>query len=154
MAKVRSDYAGSLEARQGKMKNSCFNVSSLLKKIPTSLRKDSACRQSTIEKDMADIEQSPQLLGLSEFAFFQLAHSQWFGRELPERAMERIFADYPFKNSIPFWVRHLGRSVLSRQFQGALALREIWTPDPDQSTATPGMTVVSLVFYPDPAISP
>lgn len=128
------------------MKNSFFDIPSLLRKISASLRKKSARSQISLEKDMVEIEQSSALLGLSEFNFFQLAHAQWYGRELPERDMERIFADYLFKSRVPFWVRHLNRSVQSQQFGRTPSLREFRAPGTDQSVSL-GMTLSCFALY-------
>ncbi len=71
-----------------------------------------------VEADRVGI--ASELLQISEFDFFRLAYSQWFGRDIPVPRLEHIFAEYVFEDIVPYWVRHLSRRVLKRSDQGVL----------------------------------
>lgn len=60
------------------------------------------------------------VLQIGEFQFLQLAHSRWFGRDLNEAALNRLFASYMLRNEVPLWARHLAREVLDRDAAGRL----------------------------------
>ena len=49
-------------------------------------------------------------LEVSEFAIFRDAYSAWYGREMPEKQVEKIFVQYLQENKVPFWVRDYARS--------------------------------------------
>ena len=61
-----------------------------------------------------------RLLQITEFKFFHLAYTQWFGNEISENRLEHIFAEYMFEDIVPHWVRHFTRKILSLNGQGAL----------------------------------
>ena len=55
---------------------------------------------------------SAEILEKSEFDVFEMAYQAWY-REVPDvDRLERIFADYMFDESMPFWVRQFTRSTL------------------------------------------
>jgi hypothetical protein len=112
-------------------------------------------RHDTMQQDTARIHISSKLLQISEFRFFQLSYSQWYGRELPERSMEYIFADYMFKDEIPHWARYFSRKVLSLYFKNRLNPREFnlnctIPPRPLKRSELPKIFVllsIYLIFY-------
>ena len=78
-------------------------------------------RQQDYEnRDLDRVMVASRLLQISEFNFFGLAHSCWYGQEIKEHSLEYIFAEYMFEDKIPHWVRHLARTILSRDEQGML----------------------------------
>ena len=137
------------------MKKNFFDFRSLSRQLVNLLKKDRANKEDMREQDISKIEASSRLLGISEFRFFQLAYSQWYGREMPESSMEHIFADYMLKNVVPHWARHLSRIVLSRYFEGTLEPQDFNIPlplesldlDNSKSVNTIFMPVIYLIFY-------
>jgi hypothetical protein len=85
----------------------CYWVLNLIKKaVPDN--------QDVFGNDGEKVEISSRLLQMSEFKFLQLAYSWWYGRDISEKNMESIFADYMLKNEVPHWARHFARQVLSQ----------------------------------------
>jgi len=84
------------------------------------VRKSVPANQNVVGNDCEKVEISSRLLMMSEFKFFQLAYSWWYGRDISEKKMESIFADYMLKDEVPHWVRHFARQVVSQYFQGVL----------------------------------
>ncbi|MCW5699660.1 MAG: hypothetical protein KIT00_07455 [Rhodospirillales bacterium] len=66
------------------------------------------------------MSESARSLDLKEFDYFRLAYRRWFGRQPHEKYLEKIFADYMFRQVAPHWVRHLNRTVLDMQRDGTL----------------------------------
>jgi hypothetical protein len=73
-----------------------------------------------VQEETDQISIASDILQISEFNFFRLAYSQWFGREIPVSRLEHIFAEYVFKEIVPYWVRHLSRRVMKKLDQGIL----------------------------------
>lgn len=73
-----------------------------------------------VGNDDEKVEISSRLLQVSEFKFFQLAYSRWYGRDISEKNLESIFTDYMLKNDVPHWTRHFARQVLSQYSDGIL----------------------------------
>jgi len=88
------------------------------------IKKSVAHNQDAVEIDLERVERSSKLLQISEFNFFQLAYERWYGRNMCEKRMERIFTDYILKNEVPHWARHCARDVLSRYSRGLLDVTE------------------------------
>lgn len=105
-------------------------------------------------KDLERVMVASRLLQITEFNFFGLAYSCWYGQEIHERSLEYIFAEYMFEDKIPHWVRHLARTVLSRDEQGTLDPEEydIVRPKPSRRLKYYGvgytimLTVIVVVF--------
>jgi hypothetical protein len=66
------------------------------------------------------------VLQIGEFQVLQLAYRSWFGRDLPETLIDRLFTSYMLRNEVPHWARHFARDILKRDAAGAL--------DPDHPT--------------------
>lgn len=77
-------------------------------------------KKDRTEKDVAQTIMSSSLLQVSEFRFFELSYSRWYGRDLSENRMEYYFSDYMMRSQVPHWVRHLSREVKTRHFEGTL----------------------------------
>lgn len=75
------------------------------------------------ELEMADrmvVGSAANLLQVGEFQFLQLAYREWFGHDLPEALVARLFSAYMLQNEVPHWARHYARVVLSREERGQL----------------------------------
>ncbi len=70
--------------------------------------------------DSLAVSYSADILDISEFRFFHLAYSDWFGHTIADRDMESIFASYLFESVVPYWARHLARKVLDLHTKGIL----------------------------------
>ena len=63
-------------------------------------------------------------LGISEFALFQMAYQAWYHKECTAKRMERYFVQYLYFSEVPFWMRHLLRTMDAGIVYGAG--REQW----------------------------
>lgn len=64
------------------------------------------------------------LLRIREFDLFRLAWCRWRGEQPDERALEKVFVAYMFRQCVPPWVRHFCREVLARERDGRLDPRD------------------------------
>jgi len=64
-------------------------------------------------------------LRVKEYDFFRLAFRRWWGRDANEKALEQAFVTYMFHETVPSWVRHMGREVLCKQQAGTLDPEEM-----------------------------
>jgi hypothetical protein len=92
-------------------------LSEKLKKV---IHSQKARQQDYTNKDIDRVMAASRLLQISEFNFFGLAYSCWYGQEIQVHSLEYIFAEYMFEDKIPHWIRHLARTILSRDEQGTL----------------------------------
>lgn len=60
------------------------------------------------------------VLQIGEFQLLQLAYASWFGRDLPEALVDRLFASYMLRNEAPHWARDFARAILARDEAGGL----------------------------------
>ena len=75
------------------------------------------------ELEMADrmvVSSAANLLQVGEFQLLQLAYREWFGKDLPEALVARLFSSYMLHNEVPHWARHYARLVLMREERGVL----------------------------------
>ena len=69
-------------------------------------------QRSVTVDDAQAVLWSADILGKSEFEVFEAAYQAWY-REVPDtNRLERIFADYMFDETVPFWVRQFTRDIL------------------------------------------
>jgi hypothetical protein len=64
------------------------------------------------EYDPADTDcvvSAANYLEVSEFAIFRDAYSAWYGKEVAEKQLEKVFVQYLQENKVPFWVRNYAR---------------------------------------------
>jgi len=54
-------------------------------------------------------------LEVSEFAIFRDAFTAWYGKEAPEKQVEKVFVRYLQENKVPFWVRNYARSRIAHE---------------------------------------
>jgi len=60
------------------------------------------------------------VLQIGEFQLLQLAYKEWFGEDLPEALVARLFSSYMLHNEVPHWARHYARLVLMREERGLI----------------------------------
>ena len=59
-------------------------------------------------------------LQVGEFQFMQLAYLEWFGEDLPEALISKLFTDYMLKSEVPFWARDYARKILDGCDRGTI----------------------------------
>lgn len=69
-------------------------------------------------KERAVVIRAANLLQVGEFQLLQLAYREWFGHDLPEALVARLFATYMLHNDVPHWARHYARDILDRHACG------------------------------------
>lgn len=83
------------------------------------------------------------MMEVSEFQFFELAHERWYGRRARARFVEAMFEEYMLRESVPPWVRHLARQVLTLEERGALCLEHFGLAPP---AVTVGMRIQGVLL--------
>jgi hypothetical protein len=94
------------------------------------------------EYDPADTDcvvSAANYLEVSEFAIFKDAYSAWYGKEVPEKQVEKIFVEYLQENKVPFWVRNYARNQV--QEEAALTLKA----DDDSRIANNFLYLASII---------
>jgi len=74
--------------------------------------------------ERAEVARAADLLQVGEFQLLQLAHSDWFGRDLTADEADRLFASYMLHDRVPSWARHFARRVLALDAAGTLDDRD------------------------------
>jgi len=74
--------------------------------------------------DKAEVCEAANLLQVGEFQFLQLAYYEWYGRDMPEHLISRVFQSHMIADAVPFWARHYARQVLDLERQGRLDDRQ------------------------------
>jgi hypothetical protein len=94
------------------------------------------------------------VLDMREVDFFRLAFRRWFGRDIRDSEVERVFAAYMFRNIVPPWTRHFARHVLARATEGRLDAAELGAlkytrppPAPRHGRIYVGITAALMVLY-------
>lgn len=82
------------------------------------------------DSDEAQVVRAARLLQISEFEFFRVAYSGWYGREIKVEETERFFTRYLQRKEIPFWVRHLARRVPELHSRDALVPKDFGVDRP------------------------
>jgi hypothetical protein len=75
------------------------------------------------EREMEErmvVASAANVLQVGEFQLLQLAYCEWFGEDLPEPSVTRLFTAYMLQNEVPHWARHYARLILMRKEQGTL----------------------------------
>ena len=52
------------------------------------------------------------LLHIGEFQLIQLAYKVWYGKDLPEEKINKIFSEYMISGIIPIWVTYYARDII------------------------------------------
>jgi len=71
-------------------------------------------------KERAQVCSAANVLQVGEFQLLQLAYREWFGEDLPEALVAKLFTDYMMHSEVPHWARHYARLVLMREERGQL----------------------------------
>ncbi len=66
------------------------------------------------------IRQAVEAACVSDFDFFRAAWQAWHGTPPEEKALERIFVTFLFRQQSPGFARHFARRVLEAEAAGAL----------------------------------
>ena len=82
--------------------------------------------EAKIPDDCTAVLDAAAVLDMREIDFFRLAFRRWFGRDVRDSEIERVFAAYMFRNIVPPWARHFSRHVLARAADGRLAATPSW----------------------------
>lgn len=77
-------------------------------------------REELENPDRTEICTAANVLQIGEFQLLQLAYREWFGKELPEAMVARLFTEYMMHGEVPHWARHYARLVLMREDKGLL----------------------------------
>ncbi|MBC8338033.1 MAG: hypothetical protein ISR51_00885 [Rhodospirillales bacterium] len=51
-------------------------------------------------------------LQVGEFQLLQLAYREWYGKDLPEAQVAKLFTDYMLRSDVPHWARHYARNIV------------------------------------------
>jgi hypothetical protein len=79
--------------------------------------------EETEYPDRKLVGSAANLLQVGEFQLLQLAYRQWFGEDLPEAQISRLFTSYMMRHEVPSWARHYARSILELHGRGQLDAR-------------------------------
>ena len=60
----------------------------------------------------SEILHAANLLQIVEFQLVQLAYKVWYGKDLPEDKIDKIFSEYMVTGIIPIWVTHYAKDIL------------------------------------------
>tara|TARA_Y100000590_G_scaffold426219_1_gene535059 strand:+ start:18 stop:536 length:519 start_codon:yes stop_codon:yes gene_type:complete len=60
----------------------------------------------------SEILHAANLLQIGEFQLIQLAYKVWYGKNLPEDKINKIFSEYMVRGIIPIWVAFYARDIL------------------------------------------
>jgi len=59
-----------------------------------------------------EILHAANLLQIGEFQLIQLAYKVWYGKNLPEDKINKIFSEYMVTGIIPIWVTYYAKDIL------------------------------------------
>lgn len=71
-------------------------------------------------RERSVVIRAANLLQVGEFQLLQLAYREWFGHDLPEALVARLFTSYMLHNEVPHWARHYARDILDRDACGGV----------------------------------
>ena len=60
----------------------------------------------------SQILHAANLLHIGEFQLTQLAYKVWYGKDLPEEKINKIFSEYMISGIIPIWVTYYARDII------------------------------------------
>jgi len=60
----------------------------------------------------SEILHAANLLQIGEFQLIQLAYKVWFGEDLPENKINKIFEEYMIRGIIPIWVTYYAKDII------------------------------------------
>ena len=59
-----------------------------------------------------EILHAANLLQIGEFQLIQLAYKVWYGQNLPENKINKIFGEYMVTGIIPIWVTYYAKDII------------------------------------------
>lgn len=77
-------------------------------------------REELENAERVHVCRAANVLQVGEFQLLQLAYKEWFGEDLPEALVARLFSSYMLHNEVPHWARHYARLVLMREERGLI----------------------------------
>ncbi len=77
-------------------------------------------REEAELKERAVVIRAANALQVGEFQLLQLAYREWFGKDLPEALVSRLFTTYMLDNDVPHWARHYARDILDGHDRGVV----------------------------------
>ena len=60
----------------------------------------------------SEILNAANILQIGEFQLIQLAYKVWFGEDLPENKINKIFEEYMIRGIIPIWVTYYAKDII------------------------------------------
>ena len=60
----------------------------------------------------SEILNTANILQIGEFQLIQLAYKVWFGENLPENKINKIFEEYMIREIIPIWVTYYAKDII------------------------------------------
>ena len=67
-----------------------------------------------------EILQAANLLQIGEFQLIQLSYKVWYGEDLPEEKINKIFSEYMVSGIIPIWVTYYARDIMKMEHANVL----------------------------------
>ena len=71
-------------------------------------------REELENAERVHVCRAANVLQVGEFQLLQLAYKEWFGEDLPEALVARLFSSYMLDSEVPHWARHYARVILIR----------------------------------------
>ena len=81
-------------------------------------------REEAEHPDRKLVGSAANLLQVGEFQLLQLAYHEWFGKDLPQEFVSRLFTAYMMHHQVPPWARHYARTILDRHRGGQLNIKD------------------------------
>ena len=87
-----------------------------------------------LDAELWDLLETAALLEIKEYALFEMAYKDWYGRHAPPKVMEGHYANYMFQGVVPVWVQRYCRKVIELEKHGELDPRKlgIYKPQPSR----------------------
>ena len=60
----------------------------------------------------SEILSAANILQIGEFQLIQLAYKVWFGEDLPENKINKIFEEYMIRGIMPIWVTYYAKDII------------------------------------------
>lgn len=87
-----------------------------------------------LDAELWDLLEAAALLEIKEYALFEIAYKDWYGRQALPKVMEAHYAHYMFRGVVPVWVQRYCRNVIELEKNGELDPRKlgIYKPQPSR----------------------
>lgn len=63
------------------------------------------------DPERAEVANAANLLQIGEFQLLQLAYKDWYGDDMPEGLIDRLFHSYMLYSDVPHWARQYARKI-------------------------------------------